>query len=83
MVEGDFSGSRHTAFDFATPLSANQLQIRIDVANLGAGMQDNIGIDNIRFGQNPPAAVPLAPALCLFGSGLLALIGISRRNTAA
>jgi hypothetical protein len=83
LVEGDLSGPRHTAFDFATPLSANQLQIQIDFANLVAGMQDNIGIDNIRFGQDPPAVVPLAPALWLFGSGLLALIGISRRNAAA
>jgi hypothetical protein len=73
----------HTAFNFAAPLSAAQLIIQIDHGNLAEGMQDNIGIDNIRFGQNPPAAVPIPPALWLFGSGLLGLIGIARRKKAA
>ena len=62
LVQGaDDGGDMHTAFDFAVPLSAAQLIIQIDHGNLAAGMQDNIGIDNIRFGQNPPAAVPVPP----------------------
>ena len=82
LVEGDFSGPRHTTFDFANPLSAEQLQIQIDFSNLAESIQDNIGIDNIRFGQNPPAAVPIPTALWLFGSGLLGLIGTARRKKA-
>jgi len=84
LVQGaDDGGDMHTAFDFAVPLSAAELVIQIVHGNLAGGMQDNIGIDNIRFGQNPPAAVPVPPALWLFGSGLLGLIGISRRNKTA
>jgi len=81
LVQGaDDGGDMHTAFDFAVPLSAEQLVIQIDHGNLAAGMQDNIGIDNIRFGQDPPAAIPIPPALWLFGSALLGLIGIARRK---
>ena len=83
LVEGDFSGPRHTSFDFSNPLSAEQLQIQIDFSNLAGSIQDNIGIDNIRFGQDPPAAVPTPPALWLFGSGLIGLVGIARRKIAA
>ncbi|HUT40260.1 MAG TPA: VPLPA-CTERM sorting domain-containing protein [Gammaproteobacteria bacterium] len=83
LVEGDSSGPGHTAFDFATPLSAQQLVIEIDFSNILTGSQDNIGIDNIRFGQNPPALIPIPATAWLFGSGLLGLIGISRRKKAA
>ena len=84
LVQGaDDGGDMHTAFDFAVPLSAAQLIIQIDHGNLAAGMQDNIGIDNIRFGQNPPAVIPIPAAMWLFGSGLLGLIGIARHKNAA
>lgn len=83
LVQGaNDGGDMHTAFDFTVPLSAAQLIIQIDHGNLAAGTQDNIGIDNIRFGQNPPAAVPIPPALWLFGSGLLGLVGIAGRKKA-
>ena len=81
LVQGaNDGGDMHTTFDFAVPLSAAQLIIQIDHNNLATGTQDNIGIDNIRFGQNPPAVVPIPSALWLFVSGLWCLIGISRRN---
>jgi hypothetical protein len=80
VVEGDLTGPRHTAFDFTPPLSAGQLRIQIDFSNLAGSIQDNIGIDNIRFGQNPPALVPVPAAAWLFGSGLLGLVGIARRR---
>jgi hypothetical protein len=54
LVQGDFIGPRHTSFVFATPLSGSELLIEIDYSNLGGGQQDNIGIDNVRFGQSPP-----------------------------
>ena len=82
LVEGSgVFGSQHTSFDFATPLSAAQLLIEIDYSNLPGGSQDNIGIDNIRFGQNPPAVIPIPPAVWLFSAGLLGLVAIARRKT--
>jgi len=84
LVQGaNDGGDMHTAFDFAVPLSADQLIIQIDFGNLATGMQDNIGIDNIRFGQNPPAVIPIPPAFWLFSSGLIGIIGLARRKTRA
>lgn len=54
LVEGNATGPRHTAFDFPTPLAGPELLIAIDVANIASGQQDNIGLDNLRFAQNPP-----------------------------
>jgi hypothetical protein len=83
LVQGaNDGGLMHTAFDFAAPLSGSQLTIQIDHGNLAVGTQDNIGIDNIRFGQNPPAAVPIPVTLWLFGSGLMGLLGIATRKKA-
>ena len=88
LVQGDFTGPRHTAFDFTTPLSGSQLLIAIDYGNLAGGQQDNIGIDNIRFGQNPPAVLPPPPpngvaepsSLLLFAAGVGALLIRRRRD---
>lgn len=77
LVEGDFSGPRHTAFDFSVPLSATELLIEIDFSNIAAAMQDNIGMDNIRFGQQPPQIVPLPAAGVLFSAGLALLVACS------
>ena len=83
LVEGDANGLQHTSFDFAAPLTAAQLLIEIDYSNLAPGSHDNIGIDNIRFGQNPPAVIPIPAAMWLFGSGLLGLASMARCKKAA
>jgi hypothetical protein len=88
LVEGNFSGPRHTSFDFAAPLSAEQLLIQIDFSNVPGSRQDNIGIDNIRFGQTavstpPPVPVPAPASLWLLGAGLPGLLGASWRRTPA
>lgn len=45
--------TRRTSFDFfSAPLEANQITIRLDPSNLG-GASDEVGIDNIRFGEVP------------------------------
>jgi len=81
LVQGaNDGGPMHTAFDFAVPLSGTELTIQIDHGNLAVGTQDNIGIDNIQFGQNPPAAVPIPVTLWLFGSGVMGLLGIANRK---
>lgn len=83
LVQGaDDGGPMHTAFDFATPLNGAELLIQIDHGNLAVGQQDNIGIDNIRFGQNPPAIVPLPLTAWLFGSGLMSLVDLSKHRKA-
>lgn len=58
LVQGDLSGPRHTSIAFATPLSAPELLLQVDLSNLPAGIQDNVGMDSIRFGQTPPRIVP-------------------------
>jgi hypothetical protein len=54
LVEGNFTGPRRTTFAFATPLFADELLIEIAFGNLPGSQHDNIGLDNIRFGQDPP-----------------------------
>lgn len=81
LVEGDANGPGHSAFDFTTPLSGQQLVIQIDFSNLAAGIQDNIGIDNIRFGQLPPAPVPVPAAVWFLGSGVGAWLTYARRRS--
>lgn len=87
LVQGDATGSRHTAFDFTTPLSGSELLIAIDYSNLAGGQRDNIGIDNIRFGQDPPAVLAPPPpngvaepsSLLLLAAGVGALLVRRRR----
>lgn len=69
LVEGNLTGPRHTTFDFGTPISGSELLLRLDLSNLAESLQDNVGIDSIRFGQTPPP-VPEP------GTGLLVLLGL-------
>jgi hypothetical protein len=73
LVEGNLNGPRHTSFDFVNPLMGAELLIEIDYSNLPGNQQDNVGIDNIRFGQDPPAEIPEPSAGLLLGLGLCAL----------
>ncbi|MBM3341049.1 MAG: hypothetical protein FJY56_02905 [Betaproteobacteria bacterium] len=95
LVQGDFSGPRRTVFDFLAPLSGADLLIEIDYSNLAGGLHDNIGIDNIRFGQTPPpdttppppppgpspTPIPLPGTIPLFGLGALLLLRARRTRT--
>lgn len=79
LVEGNLTGPRHTTFDFAAPLAAAVLNIEIDYSNLAGNAQDNIGIDSIRFGQDPPGDDPPPPPPGTVpepGTALLAAVGL-------
>lgn len=81
-IEGDGGGPRRTHFDFSSdPLSASVLIIAFDSSNLG-GNADNIGIDNIRFGQQRASQTPVPEpaALGLLGLGLVGLAVAVRRR---
>lgn len=79
-IEGDQSGPGHTTFAFTTPLSAPELLLRIDMSNLAPGIQDNVGLDSIRFGQTPPRVVPEPSAAWLLIAGLTIRTVARRRN---
>ena len=67
------STPRHLTFPSESIVSSEPL--RIEIHDLG-----NLGLDNVNFDQ---AVVPIPEAVWLFGSGLLGLVGIARRNHAA
>jgi hypothetical protein len=81
LVQGDLNGPRHTTFNFEPPLSAAELLLVVDVSNLPAGIQDNISLDNLRFGQTPPR-VPEPASLLLAALAVSALHGNRRSRNA-
>ena len=84
VVEGDLAGPPHASFDFMSPLIGQQLLIQVDYSNLSGSQQDNIGIDNIRFGQDlpppDPEPVPEPSTFWLFGAALAAAVALRRRR---
>jgi hypothetical protein len=64
LVQGDLSGPPHTTFAFDNPFSAPELLLQVDLSNLPSGIQDNVALDNLRFGQTPPG-VPEPTTLLL------------------
>jgi hypothetical protein len=80
MVEGDMSGPGHSTIVFAAPLSAPELLIEVDLSNLPAGIQDKIGLDNLRFGQTP-RPVPEPATLLVFVMTVVAAAYYCRSKT--
>lgn len=80
LVQGNAVGPRHTHFDFGPGLAAQSLTLRIDLASLGNN-SDNIGLDNVRFGQlADPAAVPEPTTWALMILGLGGAGGVLRQH---
>jgi hypothetical protein len=77
------TGATHLAIDLAGPLQASALELVIDLTGLGT-FSDDIGVDNIRFGQvavqPPPAAVSEPASFAILAIGLLG-VGLRRRKS--
>jgi hypothetical protein len=79
LVQGDQTGPGHTTFAFDPPFSAPELLLQIDLSNLPSGIQDNVALDNLRFGQNPPG-IP-EPGTLLLATLAAAALFIRRART--
>jgi len=77
LVEGNATGPGHTAFAFGTPLAARALFIEIAYGNLPGSQHDNIGIDNIRFGQHPPSQPGNGPPTGVPEPGALSVVAVA------
>jgi len=74
------AGPAHSSYEFNTPISGRVVTILIDANNLG-DTSENIGIDNIRFGQAiDPNPIPEPASLALLGLGTLGLAALRRRR---
>jgi len=78
-IPSNNNGKGLTTFGMLSTVSFSQV-----VWRLGSGANnDTFLIDNFSYTATDPSAVPVPPALWLFGTGLLGLIGFSRRNKVA
>lgn len=85
LVQGDGVGPQHTTFNFVGGLfGGSSLTINISLAGLG-GNSDNIGIDNIRFGQEDPrvGVIPEPGAWAMMILGFAATGAVLRRRRVA
>jgi Ca2+-binding RTX toxin-like protein len=73
LIPGGSSTAKKT-FSFPTPLKAQSLKIVIDATNLGL-RAENIGIDNIVFGQTAAAPPPPPAFATLAADGTLTVNG--------
>jgi len=78
-IPSNNNGKGLTTFGMLSTVSFSQV-----VWRLGSGANnDTFLIDNFSYTATDPSAVPVPPALWLFGTGLLGLIGFGRRSKAA
>ena len=81
-VNNTITNGTTSFFAFNAPLASQTLSIIIDQTGLTpANIRDNIGIDNVRFGQ-AVVPVPAAAPLGLLGMGLVAFVR-RRKNAKA
>ena len=78
LVQGDLFGARHTTFAFDNPLSEPEMLLQIDLSNLPSGIQHNVALDNLRFGQHPPG-IP-EPATLLLAAYVAAALSLRRAD---
>jgi hypothetical protein len=82
------SGATHNTFSFANALTAGDIELVIDLTGLNS-VSDDIGIDNIRFGQSAVPSVgagvpePSTWALMIAGFGAAGALLRRRRAVAA
>lgn len=72
-ASADMQNRRHTSYDFGAALTGSVVEIVVDVANIVGASQDNIGIDNVAFGQ----VVPAPGAVAVLGAA--GLVAVRRR----
>lgn len=75
-VEGDTVGARRTSITLPTPVVGKVVQLLVDATNLGTSESSEIGLDNVRIGQQ------LATPITLTG-GVLKIEGTNSRDWAS
>lgn len=76
------SDATHQSISFVGGISASQLNLIIDLTGLG-GNSDNVGLDNLQFGQTAAVPEPSSYALMLAGLGFVGFVAARRRRAGA